>query len=242
MRTKTTGFGRNRTLPQLIILFALLAGAALAWWQRDTLTVLVTDRDALQTFVASLGAAGPLALISLNILQIIIAPLPGMALFFVSGYLFGPWWGAAWGLTGLLLGGLTAMWLARVFGRPLAQRLVGADRLAHWEHVTHSDSTVVWALILLAPSGDVPFWLAGFSRVRFRTIALLIVLVRGPASLGAAAVGAGAWALAWWQIGGILLLLTVPLVIGLRYRSAVTAWFNRAIRARLPSEQAKAKS
>ena len=133
-----------------------------------------------------------------------------------------------------LLGGhteetMSAMKLARLYGRPLVQRLVGASRLTKWEQVTHSDSPLLWCVLLLGPTGDLPYHLAGLSRVSFALIAGITFCIRMPSVFVAAAVGAGAVTLSWWQFAILVVALAALIVVFLRYQQPLTAWFEQQV-------------
>ena len=51
-----------------------------------------------------LGAWGPLAIVVLEMIQALLAPIPGQAIEAVSGYLYGPWWGTLFPMIGMVLG------------------------------------------------------------------------------------------------------------------------------------------
>lgn len=189
----------------------------------------INDQQQLQAFVDHLGWWGPLALILLNALQIIVAPIPGYIIQAAAGFLYGPLWGGLWAALGLFLGAMSAMKLARVYGRPLVQRLVGANRLTKWEQVTHSDSPLLWCVLLLGPTGDLPYHLAGLSRVSFGLIAGITFCIRMPSVFVAAAVGAGAVTLSWWQFSLLVVILAALIVVFLRYQHPLTAWFEQQV-------------
>lgn len=220
-------------------LWLLLAGLcvvllSIPWW--STWWHIAADRSALQTMVAQLGWVGPLALVFINIAQIIVAPVPGYVVQAVAGYLYGPWWGGLWGTIGLLCGAMLAMWLARRFGRPLAQRMVGAERLAEWETTTHSTSILVWTIILIAPTGDLPYFLAGLSHVSFLQIFLLTLLIRVPTVFVVTSAASGVWYLSGWQLAVVFILLGALLFLFLRYRDRIIATLDRRVQRRLTNE------
>ncbi len=176
----------RRWLPGLTILVVLVV----TWWYRDSLRpILTTTALAREQFLA-LGIWAPLVFVFLNALQIVVAPLPGYPIYAAAGYVFGPWLGGLYATLGMGLGGWAAATLARVFGRPLVVRLVGEENLRRWEHTLRADSLWPWALAMLAPTGDVPFHLAGLSSLPVWKIVLLGVGIRGPAVFILAALGA----------------------------------------------------
>lgn len=197
----------------------------------------INDQQQLQAFVERLGWTGPLGLILLNALQIIVAPIPGYIIQAAAGFLYGPLWGGIWASIGLFVGSMTAMKLARVYGRPLVEKLVGAGRLTKWEQVTHSDNPLLWTVLLLGPTGDLPFHLAGLSHVSFLTIALITACIRMPSVFVAAAVGAGAVSLSWWQFALVVVVLGALILVFLRYQQPVTLWFEQQVQQRLYREK-----
>lgn len=211
----------------------MVAGGLSLWrWGPDLWRVL-QDEQALEAWIVWLGWFGPAALIAINAIQIVVAPIPGYVMQIAAGFLYGPWWGGLYSNLGLLIGSGLAFWLARRFGRPLAARFVGADRLDRWERVTHSTSTLVWFILLLGPTGDLPYFLAGLARVSYIKILAITLLVRVPSTFVAAAAGAGAVTLNWWQLGLIFGGLLGILVIFLRYQDAIVDWADRLMARQL---------
>jgi len=219
-------FGYRRTWAALGL---LAAGGWLAWRFGPGLWALARDDAALASLIDGLGWRGPLAVITLNALQIVVAPIPGYVVQGAAGFLFGPLWGGVWGSIGALAGGMLAMLLTRLYGRPLAERLAGRERLARWEEVTHSDSALVWWLIMMAPVGDVPYHLAGLARVGFLKIFLLSLITRVPTVFIVAAAGSGVMLLPWWQLGLILLGLVLGFWLLSRHKERLVGWFERQV-------------
>lgn len=195
------------------------------------LWVFLTDERSVEQLAAGLGIFGPAALIAFNAIQIVIAPIPGYVVQLAAGYLYGPWWGGVYAAVGQLAGAMLAMWLARTFGRPLAARLIGRQRLDRWETVTHSDSVLVWSLLLLGPVGDIPFALAGLARVGFATIFLLTLLIRVPSGFLSTAVGSGLLPVP--LVVALATLLVVTGLVLLRYRAQVSGRMEQIIKSRV---------
>ena len=214
-----------------------LLAATLIWRFGPHLWALAQDEVALEAAVEQLGPWGPLALIAINAAQIVFAPLPGYVMQAAAGYLYGPLWGGIWGAIGLVLGAMLAMGLARYFGRPIVERLLGMERLDRWESVTFSTSTVVWFLILLAPTGDLPYFMAGLARVSFIKILLLTLLIRVPSTMVVAAAGAGVWWLSGWQLALLLALLGAVTLLLMRYQDRLLAMVDRRVHRQLSGEE-----
>lgn len=230
---KLSGWPNGRRSERRVIyrigrwLAAGLIVSGLAWHFGPEMWLLLSDRQALERFIAGLGWWGPLALIVLNIVQIVVAPVPGYAVQAAAGYLFGAFWGGVWSVIGLLGGAGLAMGLARGFGRRLVEPLLGTERLARWEQATHSSSTILWFVLLAAPIGDAPYFLAGLSRVSYAKVLLLTLTIRAPTVFVVAAIGAGVVWLAWWQLALIFGLLAGLFALFLRYQAHLLRWIDR---------------
>ncbi len=91
---------------------------------------LLPDQEQILAWVEGLGAWGPIAIILLEMIQALLAPIPGQAIEAASGYLYGPWWGTLFPMIGMVIGSSIIFLLARRFGRPLVIRLVGKKSMA----------------------------------------------------------------------------------------------------------------
>jgi len=210
---------------------------ALGIWAGPQVWMLMRNEEALQTVIADLGWLGPLALVLINVLQIVVAPIPGYVMQAAAGYLYGPFWGGVWGSIGLLAGAMLAMALARTFGRPLVERFVGGDRLEHWESVTFSTSTFVWFTLLAVPSGDLPYFLAGLAHVSYRKIFALTMVIRVPFTFIVAAAGAGIWNLTGLPLTIAVIGIGALLVVGFSQGRRIIAALDRHIHRRLSNQE-----
>lgn len=214
-------------------------GSFLLWV--ENVVRLIEQTETLTQIVDRLGWAGPLGLIAINALQIIVAPLPNYAIFVVSGLLYGPIWGGIYGVAGMVLGGVCAMLLTRRFGRPLAQRMVGAERLDHWVTMQATQSILSWSILFLAPVGDLPYFLAGLSRISVAKVVIISAITRGPTIFLIAAASSGATNMTWTQLVLIILVLVVIFGLLARYQKPVLAWFDQHVQPRfLPAARPSA--
>ena len=83
------------------------------WIQVIKLYDLYQNHQEFKKTISSYGAYAPLAYILLQVLQIIIAPIPGGAVEFLGGVLFGVKAGFIYSMIGLTLGSWLAFSLAR---------------------------------------------------------------------------------------------------------------------------------
>ncbi len=109
-----------------------------------------SDKERLARYIGSYGGLSILVLIVIQIIQVLAAPLPGEITGFAGGFVFGAVKGTLWSTIGLTLGSWLAFAVGRWSGRPVVERIVKADTLAHYDDViTHGGKKVVFILYLI---------------------------------------------------------------------------------------------
>jgi len=218
-------------------LLALVVGALsvvlVIYWR--PLVALLGDLPRLRAWLRGLGPWGPIALIALNAAQIVLAPVPGQLVQAVAGYLFGLWPGAIYGALGMALGGALSMSLGRLYGRPLIRRLVGEERLAHWERIAHTDSPLVWAVLMLPFFGDIPYLIAGLTKSPIWKVLAIALVIRGPSVILYAAVGAGTISGPPYLLVGLVVGLGLLGIMGALYGRRLQGWAEERFLRRIPA-------
>ncbi|MFO7638890.1 MAG: VTT domain-containing protein [bacterium] len=183
----------------------------------------------LRALVAGWGAWAPLGIIGFQVLQILLAPLPGHPLSFAVGYAYGFWPGIAWLMVGIMLGATINFLLARILGRRLLRFFVSADRLAQLDRmVIRRGAFYVFLLILIPnPVGDLAYYIAGLTALPLPLFLTVVFLARLPTSLLECGLGSGATRFGWleWLLLGAAALVAVLLY--LRFRRRVTQLLER---------------
>jgi len=95
---------------------------ALSFWLAFVVRV---DAEKARRFIASFGVWGPVAFISLYVLQQVFAPLAGTPFLLAGFTLFGTRATFIFVYLSDLIGAAANFWIARVWGRPLVRRLSG---------------------------------------------------------------------------------------------------------------------
>ncbi len=223
----------------LAILFSV-GLITLAWIYRDALADYLSDANKAQAWLRSLGPLGPIMLVVLNAAQIVVAPVPGYFVQAAAGWAFGAWPGAIYGTIGIAVGGALAAYLSRTLGRPFASRMVGEQRLIRWEKMTRADSPWLWAVLLLGPVGDIPYFLAGLSTFPILNLVLIAVVVRFPSVILASAVGAGVLSLNREVLVAVFVVTAFVLIFLYRYSARLQDAAEDRILRRVQSPEAPA--
>jgi len=188
----------------------LIAGAALAaliavlviWWR--PIYDFLSNQEQVRGWVEGLGAWGPLAILVLEMIQALLAPIPGQAIEAVSGYLYGPWWGTLYPMIGMAIGSLITFLLARRFGRPLVIRLIGQQSMARLDDLERRGGAPFFFLIWLLPFApdDLACVAAGLTAMRARQFMVLMLVGRLPGVFVSVWVGANVARIqpVWWVV------------------------------------------
>ncbi len=219
---------RKNWLPWLGGLLVILILAAL--WR--PISTIGTDPAEWRVWIERAGPFGPILFFGLNIIQIVVAPIPGYPVQVLGGVLFGLIPGSIYTVGGMVAGGTLAAWLGRRLGRPWLERQLGPETLAEWQDMAHINSFWTWWIILLIPVGDIPYFFAGLSRIRLWRFALAILTSRGPFTVLIVWLGDSVIDLPLTWMALMMAVVVLIVIIGFSQRVRLEAW-GRAYVTRL---------
>lgn len=149
--------------------------------------------NTLQSFLLQFGIWTPLAFFLLQLLQIIIAPIPGGTVGLVGGALFGTFEGFLLSATGTLIGSTIVFVLAKRFGRPFVLKFVRPELVEKYDHIKESKLNTVLFLIFIFPlfPDDMLCFVAGLSTMPLKTFVIIVLLARTPSVFINTMIGAG---------------------------------------------------
>jgi len=200
-------------------------GLPLARW-----AALLGDQAGIRRWLAGFGPLAPLVSIGLNVLQVVLAPIPGQFLGLANGYLFGVFWGTLYSLIGLTLGSLAAMGIGRWLGRRVVVRLVSPDQLERWDRLlSRRGSLLFFFLVFLLPllPDDVTCFVIGLSPLPIPYLLLLATLGRLPGLVFSSWLGAQAGHLSWPWLVSLVLLVVAGALLATRYQDRLVGWMER---------------
>lgn len=185
--------------------------------------------EGLRDYMTGFSPYGQLVLFLIQLLSVVIAPIPSNLTALAGAAVFGTW-SAFWITTGAVVAGsVLVFWLARVLGRPFADRLVGGRVSRRYLDLIRRKRDVFLALALLFPffPDDLLCILAGLTDIPLPRFLVLVSLTRPWGLLAACALGGSAlrlplWALAAAGAAGLLLFAAC-----LRYGDV---WEDRLLR------------
>jgi len=152
-------------------------------------------RQRLKALILSYGTYSPLAYILLQITQVVVASIPGGAVEFIGGYLFGAKWGFVYSMIGLLFGSLAAFGLARIFEKIAVEKFVSPDIRKKFDYLVGHEGLILSFLLFLIPGfpKDALCYILGLTPMHLGIFIFISTIGRIPGTLMACLQGAKAF-------------------------------------------------
>lgn len=167
------------------LFFLVIYGNSHLWAKALRIYEVLHDRHQLKEIISSYGAYSPLAFILLQAIQVIVAPIPGGAIEFLGGYLFGVKLGFIYSMIGLLYGSWVAFGLARVFEKLAVERFVSPQTRGKFDYLIGHEGVILSFLLFLIPGfpKDALCYLLGLTPMHMGIFLAISTLGRIPGTL-----------------------------------------------------------
>ena len=228
LATKTMRWGVGGVIAAALI----GCGAWLVWSDAPAYQFLVrlyVDKKFLKHTLREWGILAPLIFISLQALQVIIAPIPGDVTGILGGYLFGQWVGIVYSTIGLTLGSVAAFAVGRWVGAHFVQRLVSPEVWRKLGFIVEAEGVIVCFVVFLLPGvpKDMACYLFGLSPMPFWVFTVVSTLGRFPSTWVLSAQGAHTASGDYIEvilITAVFVAVALPLYY---YRNRLVDWLRR---------------
>ena len=208
------------------VLIGLVAAASitalLCWEYLPGLLAWLADARAVRAFVSDHAFVSRLAMLGINIVQVLLAFLPGEPVELASGYAFGFWEGTALCLVASGLATSAIYWATRRWGWKLVGLFFDRSLLDRFSWLKSAKRLeLIMLIVFLIPGTPKDFltYFAGLTNMRFLPVVLIATFGRIPSivtsTITASAVGSGNWPLVACTLVASAFLLAVG---GLMYR------------------------
>ena len=190
-----------------VLVLLILAGFGLTYW-REIWAVLTQPqaRDAVIEFVRGKGALGVFIFLGIQLLQVVVAFLPGEAVELAAGLLYGTWGGLCLCLLGIFAASCMVYFFVRLFGA----KNIDEKKLTKY-HFLRDEAHVKFFLFLLffipGTPKDVLIYLGPFLPVRPHAFFLISTLARIPSVITSTFAGSQ-FAEGSWDVSLVVFLAT----------------------------------
>ncbi len=156
---------------------------------------LFHDPHQMKKVIRSFGPYAPLAYVLVQVLQVVIAPIPGGAIEFMGGYLFGVKAGFLYSMVGLILGSWLAFSLARIFEKVAVEKFVSTQTRKKFDYLIGHEGVILSFLLFLIPGfpKDALCYLLGLTPMHLGMFLVISTIGRIPGTLMACLQGGKAF-------------------------------------------------
>lgn len=182
------------------------------------------DINGMKDYLGGFGIWGPVVSMCLMVLQALAAPLPAFVITFANAWIWGWAWGALISWTGAMIAAVICFYLARWFGRPLVERMVGVKALDISDKffARYGKYTVLIARLIPVVSFDLISYAAGLTNMTFWQFFWATGLGQLPATIVYSILGeniTGGAKFGIWVFAGVVSLLIVSILIKKRLKN-----------------------
>lgn len=205
---------------KLSMIFAVsLIVVFLLWQVREgvwDLISLVGDQDGVSAYLQSYGAWGPMALAVAQLLQVIVAVIPGHVFLVAAGYVYGFWPGLILNMICIVAASQLGFALARWTGRPIVDRLVDQKTLDKWYSIGEKQGFTFFTIAFILPMfpTDMMNFVAGLTGIPGTKFLAANILGRLPSAIMLTMIGAYGIRFAPWQWVAIGLFAVTVFIVG----------------------------
>ena len=189
---------KRRLQTALKIFVLILAAAALGaiLWKALPWFLSLKDegpRQEFQRWLDSFGIWGVFVILGIQILQIVVAVLPGEPIELLSGILYGTFGGFLLCMVGLGIGTTVVFFTVKRLGRPFVEKLFSAEKVSRLGFLQSEQKLEMLFFLLFFIAGtpkDILTYVAPLTRIHPRSFLLLSLLARIPSVISSTYAGA----------------------------------------------------
>lgn len=189
----------------------------------------VTDRDQVERFVAAFGRGAPLAFMSLQILQVVLAPIPGEATGFIGGYIFGSARGFIYSSLALAAGSWINFAIGRFLGRRYIRRWIPIGTLTRFDGLLKRQGIIVLLILFIFPGfpKDYLCLFLGITALPLKAFLLIASIGRMPGTLMLSLQGEFLFQKNYAVFAVVFGVTLLVAVLSIRYRETIYRWMEK---------------
>lgn len=191
---------------------------------------ILSSMDNFRDYIRASGSWGPLVFIFFQILQIVIAPIPGEVVQIAGGYIYGIGLGTLYITIGMLAGTAIAFYFTRFVGRSLVIRLL-EKRNSKWLVLMKDEKklSAVLFIFFIIPGlpKDLLVYVAALTPIRAVRFFTLLLVGRLPWIIASVAVGSTIHLEQYGTTIVLSILSAIAFILGYIYRDKLITLYTR---------------
>lgn len=214
----------------LVAFCIVLIAATVAMWPLITSIFSDSGREQMVDEIQNAGPVGVLILLGFEIVQVVVAVIPGEVVQLVAGMLYGPWLGALIILVGCILSTWLIYEVVHRLGEPFVEEVVSTEHLQRFRDFESSGklSSLVFILFLIPGLPKDTFtYLVPLTSMKLREYLLLTTVARSPGVLMSTFAASGLVNGKIWQSALMLCIVGVVALVAILKRDKIFDLLHR---------------
>lgn len=164
----------------IFIVFIMLMMCSLYLLKSSGILDKIDSVSDLRRYIESYNDYAVLLFILVQLLQVVVLPIPSFITVGAGVLLFGPFRGATYSVIGIVIGSLIAFFMGRIFGVKVAKWLVGEKGLNKGLSVIKGKDKIVLTAMFLFPffPDDLLCFVAGITTINSMFFVVMIIITR----------------------------------------------------------------
>ena len=210
---------------KLIALAVILVGVPLyIYFFHHDLIDSFSDIKELEQTIRSYRSQSILIYIAAQVIQVVLSVIPGQALQFAGGYLFGTLLGLLFSVIGIAIGSTLAYYVARILGRDAVHLFFGKRKVTEMLDLMNSPKGLIVTFVIFLIPGvpkDLCSYAAGLSNLKLRPYLIVSMIARIPGMLGCLIIGQQVGAGGYTSAAVIAAIALMMLLLGVLFRKKI---------------------
>lgn len=187
---------------------------------------------ALTDLIVSAGGWAMAVYVFVQILQVVILPLPAVVCYVPGTYIWGPGMATLLASVGVLIGALICYLLGRLFGRRIVEWIAGKESTDKYADYLGKRGKVLFVIMQILPffPDDILCLVAGLTKMNFPFFLVTMMLVRPAIVATYCYLGSGelipfsGWGIPVWI--AIAVVCVVLAVLSFKYQDKIEGWLK----------------
>lgn len=187
----------------------------------------------IQKWINKMGGAGMLLILAIQIVQVVIAFIPGEPVEILAGALYGTVPGLLICLAGCVFASTIIFSLSKRFGKKLLYRLFSKEKVENWKWLQDSQKTEMVTFILFFIPGtpkDMLTYIVGVTEMNVRKFIAISTLARIPSVLSSTMIGS-TMRQGDWELSLTVFIITGLIgIVGIDFKDKIIDFCRRKIK------------
>ena len=189
----------------------------------------LADVEKIREFIGSFGTGAPVVFIIMQILQVLLAPIPGEATGLIGGFLFGTLKGFFYSSIGLSLGSIINFMIGRFFGTRYISKLIPEKKRKKFDSLLKRQGIFVILTFFIFPGfpKDYLCLFLGLSSIPKKVFFIIACIGRMPGTFLLSLQGSSLYEKNYPVLIVTLVICVLLVLVMYRYKENVYRWVDK---------------